>query len=401
MKIVYVIDSLGSKGGAERILSDKMSYLADHFGYDVHVVTCYQNPSVTPNVYPLSYRVGQTNLCIPYYSQYKYGYPQRLWVKWGLYRDFCRRLTETVQRLDPDVLVGLGYFQADVVTAIPCCAMKVVESHEARLFTMSDSGLQRSWLSRLFMRFYRYRYFRSIERRADVVVTLTNGDAQQWSRARRVVVIPNFSSLKVHITASNSPSHPITSSGSPSLPIKRVIAVGRLEWQKGFDRLIDAWSIIAPKHPQWHLDIFGSGTLEDDLKTQISNLTFHLSPLTPHPSISLHPFTADIMSEYARSSIFALSSRFEGFGLVLLEAMQCGVPCVVFDCPYGPSDVVVDGECGFVVPDGNIDLFAQRLAQLMDDEQLRSRFSAAALRRAEVFSIDEVMKQWQQLFLRH
>ena len=114
-------------------------------------------------------------------------------------------------------------------------------------------------------------------------------------------------------------------------------------------------------------------------------------------NISLHPFTPNIADEYVQSSIFALSSRFEGFGLVLLEAMQAGLPCVTFDCPFGPSDVVADGESGFVVPDGDVARFANRLCQLIEDEELRHQFSTASVARARLFDVDVVMKQWKEL----
>lgn len=149
--------------------------------------------------------------------------------------------------------------------------------------------------------------------------------------------------------------------------------------------------MIAASHPDWRLDIFGSGTLEDALKACLAQAELD-------KCVAIHPFTKDIAKEYAASSIFALSSRFEGFGLVLLEAMQHGVSCVVFDCPFGPSDVVVDGECGFVVPDGDIKTFAHRLACLMDDEPLRRKFAVAAKERVKHFNVDKVMEQWKQLF---
>ena len=375
MKIVYVIDSLASKGGAERILSDKMNYMAAHYGYEVYVVTCYQDFATMPNAYYLSDQVTQINLNIPYYSQYKYGYPKRLWVKHQLYQRLLHGLTETIQRIDPDVLIGLGYFNADLVSGIPCRAKKIVESHEARIFTMSDRGLSRSLPSRLFMRYYKKRYFRRVERQADVVVTLTTGDAKEWQRARRVEVIPNFTVMAV--------------SRLSDVMAKRVIAVGRLEWQKGFDRLIEAWQTVEQRHPDWSLTIFGSGTLEGDLQRLIMDRSLK--------TVSIHPFTPTIADEYGQSAVFALSSRFEGFGLVLLEAMQAGLPCVTFDCPFGPSDVVKDGKNGFVVPDGDVERFAECLCRLIEDQKLRQQFSAASVERARVFDVDTVMQQWKDL----
>lgn len=376
MKIVYVIDSLASKGGAERILSDKMNYMAAHYGYEVYVVTCYQDIATMPNVYYLSDKVTQVNLNIPYYSQYKYGYPKRLWVKWGIYRKLRANLTATVQRIDPDVLIGLGYFNADLVTAIPCRAKKVVESHEARIFTMSDKGLSRSLPSRLFMRYYKKRYFHNVERHADVVVTLTSGDAKEWQGAKRVEVIPNFTVMAMPRTS--------------NCQAKRVIAVGRLEWQKGYDMMIDIWATIEKRHPDWKLDIFGSGTLETQLKEQIRLLSLH--------NITINAFTPSIAEEYSKSSIFILTSRFEGFSLVLLEAMQAGLPCVSFDCPFGPSDAIDDGKNGFIVPESDVATFADKLCLLMEDDSLRQRFSAASLERAKLFDVHKVMLIWKKLF---
>lgn len=376
MKIVYVMDSLASKGGAERIVSEKMSWLADA-GYEVYIVTCYQDPSTMTNVYPLSQRVNQINLNIPYYSQYHYRYPWRLWVKWRLHRRLLRQLKQTVKRLNPDVLVSMGYFMADVVSSLSCKARKVVEIHEARSFLMSDQGLSRSALSRCFMRLYRSRYLRGVERNADVVVTLTADDARAWAGARRVEVIPNFTMMRSTV------EHDVTS--------RRVIAVGRLEWQKGFDRLVEAWRLIADRHPGWRIDIFGDGTSELALKQQIAEAGLQ-------QSAAIHPFTTNIQEEYARSAILALSSRFEGFGLVLIEAMMVGVPCVVFDCPFGPSEVIVDGQCGFVVADGDIAKFAEKLSQLMADDNMRTRFSASAKERAKCYDQPTIMAQWEQLF---
>ena len=375
--ILYVIDSLASKGGAERVLTDKMNYMVAHWGYKVFVVTCYQDIQTMPNAYQLSEAVQQVNLNIPYYSQYHYRYPRRLWVKWRLYRQLSRDLKAAVDRIGPDVLVGLSYFNAHLVSGIRCRALKVTESHEARPFTMSDAGLGRSWCSRLFMRCYKKWYFSRVERQSDVVVALTQGDARYWQRARRVAVIPNFTML---------PTCPPGDVGSA----KCVIAVGRLEWQKGFDRLIDAWALVEQGHPDWQLHIFGSGTLEAELQQRIASAGLY--------HVDIYPFTSAIGQEYGRSAIFVLSSRWEGFGLVLLEAMRAGLPCVVFDCPYGPAEVVEDGRSGFVVSDGDVQQFSARIGQLIDDDQLRRTMGMQAMERAKQFDADTVMAQWKQLF---
>lgn len=376
MKVLYVIDSLASKGGAERILTEKMNYLVSRFGYEVTVVTCHQNADTLPNTYDLLPQVRQVNLCIPFYVQYKVGYPRRFFVKLKIRRQLVHNLTACVLQEDPDILIGVSYFDADIVCGIPCRAKKIIESHDARPFTLQRQGLSRYWFSDLYMKWFRRRYFSQIEQRADVVVTLTQGDALEWNKAKRVTVIPNFSIMPV--TAFSTGEE------------KRVLAIGRLEWQKGFDLLIDAWTIISPQHLDWRLDIIGTGMLEEDLKRRISD-----AGLT---NVQIHPFTSQISKEYARSSLFVLSSRFEGFSLVLLEAMRHGVPCVSFDCPYGPSDVLVDGISGLLANNDDSSDLAAKMGQLMGDNTLRKRMATAAIERAKTFNVDEIMQKWKILF---
>lgn len=376
MKVLYVIDSLASKGGAERILTEKMNYLVSRFGYEVTVVTCHQNVDTLPNTYDLLPQVRQVNLCIPFYVQYKVGYPRRFFVKLKIRRQLVHNLTACVLQEDPDILIGVSYFDADIVCGIPCRAKKIIESHDARPFTLQRQGLSRYWFSDLYMKWFRQRYFSQIEQRADVVVTLTQGDALEWNKAKRVTVIPNFSIMPV--TAFSTGEE------------KRVLAIGRLEWQKGFDLLIDAWTIISPQHLDWRLDIIGTGMLEEDLKRRISD-----AGLT---NVQIHPFTSQISKEYARSSLFVLSSRFEGFSLVLLEAMRHGVPCVSFDCPYGPSDVLVDGISGLLANNDDSSDLAAKMGQLMGDNTLRKRMATAAIERAKTFNVDEIMQKWKILF---
>ena len=376
MKIVYVIDTLASKGGAERIISEKMGYLAENFGFDVTVVTCYQLPAVHPNAYPLSNKVKQVNLGIPYYSQFKVGYPKRLFMKWSFHRSLKRQLNETVARLAPDVLVGVSYFNADMLCRINCHAAKVVEAHEARLFTLQLDGESKSTVKRLFTRLYEWWYFRRVEHRANTVVCLTKGDAKLWHKARRVEVIPNFSIM---------PVNQLNSCDS-----KRVIAVGRLEWQKGYDMLLEAWAEVEKRHPDWELNIYGSGRAEQQLKNQLADLGLR--------SVKLIPFTPNISEEYSKSSILVLSSRFEGFSLVLIEALRHALPAVAFNCPFGPNEVIEDGKNGYLVTVGDIKALTDKLCVLIENPLIRKQFSAAAIERAKLYDVDTIMSRWKKLF---
>jgi glycosyltransferase involved in cell wall biosynthesis len=375
MKIIYIIDTLASKGGAERIITNKMDYMASFWGYEISIITCYQN-SNTPNAYILSEKINQIYLDIPFYSQYKYKYPYRLYVKNNINKRLIKRLSETISELDPDIIIGVGYFNADIICKIKCRAKKIIEVHEPRPFTLADPGLKRSLLSKVYMKIYRQRYFRSVEKEADVVVTLTKGDAQEWKKAKRIATIPNFTVMR--------------SNDSYNENHKRIIAVGRLEWVKGYDRLLKIWELVSQKHKDWILDIFGSGSLEETLNLNIKALKLK--------NIKIHQFKSNIEDEYSNCSILLSTSYYEGFSLALIEAMQFGIPCIAFDCPFGPRDVIDDEKNGFVIKDGDIINFAKRLDMLIENPQLRKEFSNAAKLKVKQYDINIVMQKWKELF---
>jgi glycosyltransferase involved in cell wall biosynthesis len=171
---------------------------------------------------------------------------------------------------------------------------------------------------------------------------------------------------------------------------KRVIAVGRLTPVKGYERLLNIWGNVNAKHPDWHLDIFGDGSLKNEL-TNYANSN-HIN------NVTLRGITHHISQEYANSSICTVTSYYEGFSLVILEAMMHGVPCVAFDCPNGPRSIIKDQQCGYLIENGNDNLFTEKLCHLIEDQELRTQFSKAAIERSKIFNIDTIMGQWKSLF---
>lgn len=185
--------------------------------------------------------------------------------------------------------------------------------------------------------------------------------------------------------------NPITVDTSEHSPLtnKRAIAVGRLSRQKGFDMLIEAWSLIEKEVPDWKLDIYGQGPLHDQLQQQIDRLNLK--------NIQLKGFSGNIHKEYMESSLFLLTSRYEGFVLVLMEAMATGLPSVSFRCKEGPEETIEDGINGYLVEEGNVQQFADRAVRLMKDRDLLCQFSSQTAKDLHRFSIPSVMQQWEEL----
>ena len=216
----------------------------------------------------------------------------------------------------------------------------------------------------------------------DVLILLTSKEIDTWQRYHHNVrVIPNF-----------LPQIPTFSTNHAQ---KVVLSVGRFSSEKGFLRLIDIWHIVAQDKgfadKEWRLIIVGDGVLKSEIEAKIHSLNLQ-------DSIILKPFTKDIEREYLGASIYAMSSHFEGFGMVLAEASSYGLPCIAFDVATGPSDIIAHSKSGYLVSDNDLDGYAKHLIKLMSDENLRSNFGAESKRLvSEKFSQSMVIQKWQEL----
>jgi glycosyltransferase involved in cell wall biosynthesis len=215
----------------------------------------------------------------------------------------------------------------------------------------------------------------------DGIVVLTGEDERDYrallgSGSTRVARIPN--------------ALPELGGGVASLDAPVVVAAGRLTGQKGFDLLIEAFALVLREEPSWKLRIYGDGSARGSLERLIADLGVG-------SSVSLMGTTTDIGSELASASVFALSSRFEGFGMVIVEAMSKGLPVVSFNCPRGPGEIIDDGVDGVLVPNGDVEAFARALLEVIRSPSLRRRLGAAGLEKARSFSGDRIGERWDEL----
>ncbi len=217
--------------------------------------------------------------------------------------------------------------------------------------------------------------------RLDFVVCLTNADAKKYTfiKSNRLFVIQNSLSFDC-----DAPS---------DCTAKRIIAVGRLTKQKGFDLLLDSAAIMKERIPDWHLDIFGDGEDKDALLEKIARLKLQ-------SFVSIKSATKNIAEEYISSSLFVMSSRWEGLPMVLLEAQHCGIPAVSFDCHTGPNEVIIYGETGFIVPLGDVTDLAEKTIELALNEELRISFGKKAKENSNRFSPESIEKKWDELLKR-
>jgi glycosyltransferase involved in cell wall biosynthesis len=374
LKIVYCTPALYMAGGVERVLTLKANYMADVLGYNITIILTEGKDK--PLFYPLSRKIKVINLDIDFEALWTCSFAMKIIVYLQKQRIFRKRLTEILMRLKPDITVSLLRREINFINDIEDGSRKIGELHVNRANYRNFEAGDTNIVKRLFAKYWMHNLVSHLKR-LDRFVVLTEEDKASWTELSNVEVIPDPLAFDIDQVS------PLTN--------KRVIAVGRYVYQKGFDLLLHAWKLIEQQHPDWELAIYGMGerTPYEQLidKLQIDRTRCHLNGST-----------SDIKAEYLNSSLFVFSSRFEGFGMVLIEAMACGLPVVSFDCPCGPKDIVRHNEDGLLVPSGNTNLLADALDQVMTDGLLLHKMAATAIINAKRFQLDGVVQRWRILF---
>ena len=377
-KIVYVLKSLAVKAGTERVMSDKMNYLADH-GYSVTLITYEQGDHSL--AFPLHPSIRHIDLDTRFFLLNRCGYHKRLFLMLKMRRQLKNRLQTVLDEIEPDILITTTYSinLIGIILSVKTTACRLIESHVACYSVLKSFEYRNKVLLRPFATWYDKNIMSKMAK-ADCLIALTQGDAADWSRyISNVVIIPD----------------PVTCISETIAPheesLHRIICVGRLHEQKGFDLLIDAFALIANQCPEWIVDIFGEGSCRDMLENKIDH--DHL-----RGRIHINKPTDHIYDEYQSSDFFVLSSRYEGFGLVLVEAMSCGIPCVAFRCKYGPEDIIKDGKNGLLAENGNVKDLAEKMLWMIKHREDRLLMGAQARKDVHKYELNAIMPQWHDLF---
>lgn len=373
MKIIYCTHSTYNPGGMERVLLNKVTYLSQLPGWEVSVVTTDQNQR--SSFYPFPEKVRMTDLGINYSEDNGKGAWKKITGYLRKRKEHKRKLTALLLKEKPDIVVSLYPSESSFIPDIKDGSKKVLELHYCKFFRLQygRKGLL-GWIDKL-----RTRQDEQIVRRFDKFVVLTNEDRGYWGNLPNIEVIPNAA---MHVSDAYS-----------DVMNKRVIAVGRLDYQKGFDRLIQAWQLVqhTGKFTDWKLDIFGQGEWREMLQQMIDKAELQ-------NTVCLNRPTKQIGEEYVKSDMLVMSSNYEGFPMVMIEAMACGLPVVSFDYKCGPKDIIQPGINGLLVPNGDIQALAYAMMVMMSDEAYRKMLSQNARKVVDTYSEEAVMSQWIRLF---
>lgn len=373
-KIVYCTPALYSSGGVERIVSVKASYFAEQLGYDVTIIVTEGNGR--SSFFPLSDKVKVINFELDFEELWKASFLKRVYLFFKKQIRFRRLLKAEMMRIRPDITISTLRREINFIPSFMDGSIKLGELHVNRTNYRSFDSRSSNPAKRLLSYFWMKHLITHL-RKLDKMVVLTDSALADWPELTNVVKIPDLLPFCIDMKS--------------DLLKKRIISIGRYAYDKGNDLLLQIWSKVEKQAPEWRLDIFGNGDREP-YYLQMQKLGIDTT--------RCHLFgpTNDVKKEYLNSSVFALPSRFEGFGVVIIEAMACGVPVVSFDCENGPRSIITDGVDGFLIPTFDIDAYADKVISLMTNESLRCQMGENARKTASQYDMAKIAPQWQQLF---
>lgn len=379
-KILFVIEGLSLRGGLERVMADRMNALAGR-GHEIVMLEVYDHGD-SPDAFYISPEVRRIRLGIR---------KRGLWMKPWQFHEVMRATRRVVDEEKPDAMTAAALLGVIIYGMSAYRTRMIYESHGARRFMPLKLMVRR------------------MERRVDTVVTLTMADAMEYAIAHYKVVIPNYSDISSvssgtsgpsgssGLSGPSGPSGPSGSSGAsgasgnpgnPGTSSQTIISLGRLTPEKDFAMLLRAWHIVSKAVPTANLAIYGDGPERNMLERLAVQLGIS-------GSVSLNHSVSDVEAVYSRASLLVMSSRFEGFGMVILEAMQRGVAVVSVDAPHGPRDLLGGG--GGILTERSAQALADAIIRLLTDPDLTQRIGHDATKAAERYDKDRIISMWENV----
>jgi len=353
MKLLYITNDISRNGGLERVLSIKASYLADTLDYEVHILVT--NSASEEVFYDFSPKINIRRFSL-----------KGNYIKYSI--AYISKIRTQVTKLNPNiVLVCDDALKGFFVPLIISKKIPIVYERHASIVLNTKNTLVGNIKKKLMLK---------LANSFDWFIVLTDGNKLEW-KTKNCKVIPNPISF-----------YPNTSS---SLTDKRIIGVGSPSYNKGFDLLLKSWIVLKKDYPDWKLNIFGATDKSQFAINEAKKMDLDVAQIFKGE-------VKDIEKEYLNSSILVLPSRSEGFGMVLIEAMACGLPCVSFDCPSGPRYIINEGEDGFLVENESVEELTKAISRLMGDDDLRKKMGARAKVNAKSYLPNNILPLWDRLF---
>ncbi len=359
MKILYVTPRINDAGGLARIINIKANYFVQNFDYGVHILT--QNNGNTPLFYNFNDKIVlhdinlKNNNIIKLFS-------------------FINKTNEIIKLVKPDILILCEGFKGFFVPWLIRLDIPILFEVHGSIFN-NQTDINKSFIARLGFKIEMY-LKKKLAQKFTKLIVLSSQSEQEW-KTKNIVVFPNPNWLK-----SNEKSN---------LKSKRAIMVARHSYEKGVDRVLYIWQIVVKKYPDWILEIYGDFD---------ENLFYHklANELGLKDKVLFFEPIKNIQEKYIEASFCLMTSRTEGFGMVLIEAMICGLPCIAYDCPVGPRTIIENEINGFLIKENDIDGFVLKIFKMIENKELLNEMSKNAIVSTKNYDLDSIMNKWKLLF---
>lgn len=358
MKILYITPRITGEGGLVRAISIKANYLSNILGHQIHILTQNEN---APLFYGFHQDIGLHNMFLKG-NNFKLLFTYRTEIK------------KKIDLINPDIIIVCDGLKGFFIPWILDLKIPILFEVHGSIFNR-ENEIKNNFLNKIQQNI-EIVFKKIAARKFNKIILLSKESDKEWN-LKNSTIIPNpiwFNSV-----------------ATSNLDQKRAITVARHSYEKGIDRLLLVWQKVALLHPEWILDIYG----ESDVNLSYQQMA---KELNIESNVHFHEPVKDIIEKYQNASLCLMTSRFEGFGMVLLEAMTCGLPCVAFDCPCGPRSLVFHNENGFLIENHDIGAFAESVIQFINDDDLRKRLGKNAVLSVQKYNLEEIMGQWNKLF---